>query len=65
LCDAGYRAAQGGAWEGRWSSRYARCWDFGLLVGYKAVGVTLKSGEKEIGGDLILHGPVLRSGAEF
>jgi hypothetical protein len=40
-------------------------WDFGLLVGYKAVGVALKSSEKAIGGDFIFHGPVLRLGAEF
>lgn len=39
--------------------------DFGLLVGYKAVGFDLQSATKEIDGNLIYHGPVLKLAFEF
>jgi hypothetical protein len=39
--------------------------DFNLLVGYKAVGVDVRSGSKDIETDLIYHGPVLSIGADF
>ncbi len=50
--------------QGGFRFRFER-WDLGVTVGYKAVGVALESSEKEVGGDLIFHGPVLRLGAEF
>ena len=40
-------------------------WDLNVLVGYKGVGVDVKSGTKDIETDLIYHGPVLKFGLEF
>jgi len=40
-------------------------WDLGVVVGHRTVWLALKSGEKELGGDFIFHGPAWRLGADF
>jgi hypothetical protein len=39
--------------------------DFNVMVGYKGVGVDVKSGTKDIESDLTFHAPVLKVGVEF
>jgi hypothetical protein len=50
--------------QGGYRFRFQR-WDLNVLVGYKAVGLDLASGAKDIEGNFIFHGPVLKLAAEF
>ena len=50
--------------QGGYRFRY-KSWDLNLMAGYKAVGLNVASDKKDIAGDFIFHGPVLRIGGEF
>ncbi|MBW2419569.1 MAG: hypothetical protein JRH19_13555, partial [Deltaproteobacteria bacterium] len=42
-----------------------KSWDLNVMAGYKAVGINIASGKKDVAGDFIFHGPLLRLGVEF